>query len=267
MIINDSKAKHKEHEAAMGYWPGAFDDKYDDTKRHFKMLETALPIMTALQPKTILTIGDNRGRDAAFYKKTTGCYAIASDLDITKLIPAKNDGFIDDCKIIDVEKIDYPDNSIDLVVVKESFHHWPRPMLGFYEILRVAKYGVILIEPNDCAVDLNINPYVQADSFSDQYEEVGNYKYQISLREILKSSWALYLDTVLAMGFNDPYLTPFVFDDWIIKKNELDDLGNLGLRQFNLMTIFVEKEKGCLDLKGLEGFKIYMRPKNPFNKG
>jgi len=267
MIINDSKAKHKEHEAAMGYWPGAFDDKYDDTKRHFKILETVLPIVMALQPKTILTIGDNRGRDAAYFRKMVGCHSIASDLDISKLIPAKNDGFIDDCKIIDVEKIDYPDNSIDIVVVKESFHHWPRPMLGFYEVLRIAKCGVILIEPNDFAIDGIINPYVQESSFSDWYEKVGNFAYKISLREILKSSWALYLDTVLAKGLNDPYSTPFYYDDWIVKKNELDELGKSGLRQFNLMAIFVEKEKNSIDISKVEGFKIYKRPINPFIEG
>ena len=53
----------------MEYWPGAFDEINEDTKRHFTMLETALPIIRALQPKSILTIGDNRGRDAAYLKK------------------------------------------------------------------------------------------------------------------------------------------------------------------------------------------------------
>jgi SAM-dependent methyltransferase len=264
MEIVSSKEKHKKYEAEMGYWKGAFDDKYDDTKRHNEMLKTALPLATALKPKTVLTIGDNRGRDAAFFKKMLGCHVIASDLDITKLLPAVEDGYIDECKAIDVEKIDLEDCSIDLVVVKESFHHWPRPMLGFYEILRVAKLGVILIEPYDCCKEGSLKPYIDIDSFSDQYEEVGNYKYQISLREILKASWSLYLENVLVVGFNDPYSTPFKYDKWFEDKAKLDHLGDTGVRQFNLITIFVEKEKGILDLNEMKSFNIYKRPLNPF---
>ena len=266
MLINDSKQKHQEYEAAMEYWPGAFDEINDDTKRHFTMLETALPIVRALQPKSILTIGDNRGRDAAYFKKMTGSHVTASDLDIKKLLPAKADGYIDDCKIIDVEKIDYQDNSIDIVVVKESFHHWPRPMLGFYETLRVAKYGVILIEPNDCFRGKSTTVYPEADSYSDQYEEVGNYLYQISPREILKACWSLFLEKVIVKGFNDPYETPFAYESWLVRKKQLDELGRDGLRQFNLMTIFVEKQRDSLDLNLIEGFKIYNRPNNPYDK-
>jgi SAM-dependent methyltransferase len=262
MLIEDSKKNHKDHEAAMGYWPGAFDETNDDTKRHFEMLKTAIPIVRDIKPQTILTIGDNRGRDAAFFKKIIGCHSIASDLDISKLLPAKAEGFIDDCKIIDVEKIGYPDDSIDLVIVKETFHHWPRPMLGFYEILRVAKYGVVLIEPFDCYHGQKIKSYVDPNDYSDNYEEVGNYLYKISLREILKACWSLYLDKVLAVGFNDPYSAPFVYDDWMIEKYRLDQLGKKGDRQFNLMTIFIEKQKGKLSGDDLGDYEVYLRPKN-----
>jgi SAM-dependent methyltransferase len=265
MLIESSKDKHKQYEAEMQYWSGAFDEKHDDTKRHFEMLKTTLPIVKALNPITILTIGDNRGRDAAFFKKSiTNCTSIASDLDISKLLPAKIDGFIDDCKIIDVEKIDYPESSIDIVVAKESFHHWPRPMLGFYEMLRVARLGVILIEPYDWHKGSGADPYISANNFNDQYEAVGNYKYQISLREILKACWSLYLDKVVACGFNDPYSVPFIFEEWLKRKKELDALGEIGTREFNLMTIFVEKELNSLDPNAINGFKIYTRPPNPF---
>ena len=32
----------------------------------------------------------------------------------------------------------FEDNSFDIVFTKESMHHWPRPYLGIYEMLRVA---------------------------------------------------------------------------------------------------------------------------------
>jgi SAM-dependent methyltransferase len=264
MDINESKEKHRNFEAAMGYWKGAFDENEEDTKRHFEMLNTALPIVHNLNIKTLLSIGDNRGRDAAFFKLKLGCHVTASDLDISKLIPAKLDGFIDECRIEDVEKLNYEDNSIDIVLIKESFHHWPRPMLGVYECLRVAKYGVILIEPYDCNHANLQKPYIDSADFSDAYEEVGNYKYQISLREITKAAWSLYLNRVFALGFNDPYMTPFKYQEWLPAKNKLDELGNLGKRQFNLMTIFIEKERGCLNLIEDSKYKIYTRPINSF---
>jgi ubiquinone/menaquinone biosynthesis C-methylase UbiE len=264
MLIDDSKKNHGLHEANLAYWKGAFDEKYDDTKRHFKMLSTALPIVKALNPKNILTIGDSRGRDAAYFKKYVGCHCTASDLDTSKLVCAKNDGFIDDCKVIDVEKIPFSDNFIDLIIVKESFHHWPRPMLGFYETLRVAKYGVIFIEPYDCYNFSGVKPYPETSHFKDQYEKVGNYKYQISLREVLKACWSLYMNRVLATGFNDPYKVPFNYDNWLIEKNKLDEMGRLGSRQFNLMTIFIEKMAMEIDGETLANYQTFTRPINPF---
>lgn len=267
MDINESKLRHQQHEANMGYWKGAFDEKFDDTKRHHVMLASVLPLVELLNPLTILTIGDNRGRDAAFFKSKLGCHVTASDLDTSKLEPAVLDGFIDSCKIIDVEKIELSSNSVDLVIVKESFHHWPRPMLGFYEILRVSKLGVILIEPYDVFYGEKNLPYLSGGDYSDQYEEVGNYLYRISLREIIKSAWSLYLDKVVAIGFNDPYGGNFQFDQWVKDKEQLDLLGLNGHRQFNLMSIFVEKVNNNIDYElALPSFREYRRPVNSFLK-
>jgi SAM-dependent methyltransferase len=41
-----------------------------------------------------------------------------------------------------------PDGSYDLVVVQDGLHHLPRPVLGFTEMLRVARQAVIVIEPH-----------------------------------------------------------------------------------------------------------------------
>jgi ubiquinone/menaquinone biosynthesis C-methylase UbiE len=264
MNINESKQKHEKYESLMKYWPGAFDDNNDDTKRHFEMLSSTLPLLKQVKPKNVLTIGDNRGRDAFFIKKNIGSYVVASDLDNSKLLNAVSDGYIDECKVIDVERIDYASESFDIVMAKESFHHWPRPMLGFYEMLRVSKYGVILIEPYDCFYD-EVQPYISLNNYRDTYEEVGNYKYQISLREILKSAWSMYLNQVLVRGFNDPYQTPFNFQQWIEKKKLLDQQGDSSLRQFNLMAIFIIKDKSLKFNDGLSGFyKVYTRPLNKF---
>jgi len=264
--VDKSKEAHRSNESSASYWAGAFDPLNDDTKRHLSLLSTALPLLQSIRPKNILTIGDNRGRDAFFFKDSLGCHSVASDLDISKLIPAKNDGFISDCVSVDVENIPFEENAFDIVLAKESFHHWPRPMLGLYEMLRVSKFGIILIEPNDC-IHGPIQPYPDVNIFSDQYEDVGNYKYQISVREVLKASWSLYLDRVLVKGFNDPYTEKFKFDNWIIEKDKLDLLGENGTRQFNLVTIFIEKESNSFDMNLLNNYyKLYTRPQNPFTE-
>lgn len=48
------------------------------------------------------------------------------------------------------EKLSYADHSFDLVLVKEGLHHLSRPVQGLYEMLRVCRQAVILMEPHDC---------------------------------------------------------------------------------------------------------------------
>ena len=47
------------------------------------------------------------------------------------------------------ENISIPSRSYDLVMCKEGLHHLARPVLGLYEMLRIAKTAVIIIEPYD----------------------------------------------------------------------------------------------------------------------
>jgi len=45
------------------------------------------------------------------------------------------------------ESLDIADNSYDLVIVQDGLHHLPKPVSGFTEMLRVARKGVVVIEP------------------------------------------------------------------------------------------------------------------------
>jgi SAM-dependent methyltransferase len=45
-----------------------------------------------------------------------------------------------------------PDNSYDIVLVQDGLHHLPRPVLGFTEMLRVARVAAVVIEPHYGAV-------------------------------------------------------------------------------------------------------------------
>jgi ubiquinone/menaquinone biosynthesis C-methylase UbiE len=175
------------------------------------------------------------------------------------------DGFVDAVENIDVEDIPYPDDSIDLVIAKETFHHWPRPFIGLYEMIRVSKKYVAIIEPYDC-LPSSPSPYVKEGEYHDSYEEIGNYKYQLSLRELLKASWAMGLPGVAAKGFNDPYQPGQSIEEWLKKKEYLDQRGKAGERQYNLMAIFIAKTKDSFDAISKSHSKTYEQPPNPHKK-
>jgi len=50
--------------------------------------------------------------------------------------------------VVNAEAMGFPDNSFDLVLVQDGLHHLPRPMLGYTEMLRVARRAAIVIEPH-----------------------------------------------------------------------------------------------------------------------
>ena len=52
----------------------------------------------------------------------------------------------------DAEHLPVADRSVDLVVVQDGLHHLRRPVVGFTEMLRVARLGVIMVEPHTGAV-------------------------------------------------------------------------------------------------------------------
>lgn len=51
-------------------------------------------------------------------------------------------------KVLDAENLDVPPEAFDLVLVQDGLHHLPRPVLGLTEMLRVARRGVVVIEPH-----------------------------------------------------------------------------------------------------------------------
>lgn len=262
-FIKESKSLHISKEKK-GYWKGAFDANYADTARHHSMLALSLPIVKGYSGESVLSIGDNRGRDANYYKQKLSVHAVASDLSADHLQPAVDDGHLDAVYSLDVENIALPDNSVDFVVAKETFHHWPRPMLGLYECLRVCSKGLLLFEPNDCLKG-DFSSYPQQSTWHDSYEVVGNYKYQISLREVHKVAWSLRLPVVIAHGFNDPYQADLDIDEYYTKRDHLDKLGYENKRQFNLMFIAILKSVDEATLEQLdETYNVAFRPLNPY---
>jgi len=49
---------------------------------------------------------------------------------------------------LNAENMDLLDESYDVVLVQDGLHHLPRPILGFNEMLRVARHAVVVLEPH-----------------------------------------------------------------------------------------------------------------------
>ena len=229
-----------------------------------------------------LTIGDFSGIDAAYIKKK-GAYTVASDLSLKTLeedvLPL---GLIDECSIQNVEKISFNDNSFDYVCCKEAYHHFPRPAIGFYEMIRVAKKGVIVIEPNDIGISFPILSFIRnildrintgllkkiwKNQYS--YEVVGNYVYKISFREFEKMAVGLNLPCIAVKGFNSAMASRWSSKHiQFIIRNLTDILCKLTLIPYQHLSIVVFKENPNTEtIKKLKSsnYRIYQLPKNPYN--
>jgi ubiquinone/menaquinone biosynthesis C-methylase UbiE len=61
------------------------------------------------------------------------------------------------------------DGSYDLVLVQDGLHHLPRPVLGFTEMLRVARTAVVVIEPHSGLVARAIGTQWEVDGDAINY--------------------------------------------------------------------------------------------------
>lgn len=129
---------------------------------------------------TWLTIGDGKGMEAHYLKDKGIENVLATDISSSNLKIAKEKyGYINSFGEENAEKLSFKDKSFEYVLCKESFHHFSKPIVALYEMIRVAKKGVVLIEPNDFKAFKNR-------MFVNHFEKAGNYVYSISVREFEK---------------------------------------------------------------------------------
>lgn len=161
-----------------------------------------------------LTVGDYNGFEANYLIKN-GQDAIASDITDMFLVEAAKEGLIKEYRAINVEKIDYPDQSFDYVFCKEAYHHFPRAYVGLHEMIRCSGKAAMIIEPIDIITKMplllfmknvldRINPMainkIWRNRFS--FEPVGNYVYKISEREIEKIAMGMGLPCIAFKKLN-----------------------------------------------------------------
>jgi ubiquinone/menaquinone biosynthesis C-methylase UbiE len=168
-----------------------------------------------------LTIGDGRyGLDSVRLKRLGAAHAFPTNIESHLLQVAKDNGLIPEYGVENAESLSFANNSFDYVFCKEAYHHFPRPMIALYEMLRVTGKGVILIEPND----RTRSPARRLAAFlkwllgrgkhqdTSNYEDDGNYVFSISRREIEKVALGVNLAQVAFKSFNDFYIPGIEFE-------------------------------------------------------
>ena len=108
------------------------------------------PIGPPLAGATALTVCGGSGMDAEFLARA-GARVIASDISMGAAQRARERARRHGLDIIsivaDVERLPFPDRSVDLVFVHDGLHHLERPDVGLIEMARVARRWVSVTEP------------------------------------------------------------------------------------------------------------------------
>jgi len=254
-----------------------------------RTLEILQPLLN--QKQTWLTVGDYNGFEA-LYLKEHNQDVMASDISDYFLIEANKAGFIDHYQKENVEHLSFDEKSFDYVSCRESFHHFPRAYLGLYEMIRVAKKGVYLVEPLDIITKMPLlllvknfldrfNPLLINKVWKNRFswETVGNYVFKISEREIEKMAMGIGLPCIAFKKMNiltnikDNTLT-VPLDTKLKRKiyskiKWLNILGYLHLIPFNMLCSIIFKEMPSQEtISDLEkvGYIVIKLPENPYLK-
>ncbi|NLX24820.1 MAG: methyltransferase domain-containing protein [Lentisphaerae bacterium] len=186
-----------------------------DAWRHRRMHEMLLPLIEADPQAMWMTVGDGSFGSDAYFLQQQGADVLATSLTDASLRIAHEKGFLNKFAAVNAEEIPFADDSFDYVLCKEAYHHFPRPAIAFYEMLRVAKEAVVLIEPYDGPKRLMelvkepMKKLLWGKTQTIHFEPSGNYIYRVNPKEMGKKLAALGYAAVAYKTFNDIYLPQF----------------------------------------------------------
>lgn len=257
---------------------------------HQRMYLVLDPILEYFPGAKWLTIGDGRYGSDAHYLQKKGGDALATDISDILLKEGHQAGYVKAFQKENAENLSFNDQSFDFVLCKESYHHFPRPMIALYEMLRVAKTAVIVIEPQDHYLLHRVGQILFRDAKDfiknilgktvnkDNFEEVGNYCYTISRREIEKVALGINLQTVAfhdshvyyLKGVEQEALNPpgKLFKKVKSRIEFYDFLTQCGVLPGGLLTaVIFKQEPDAALVKSLKmrNFDIIELPKNPYS--
>jgi ubiquinone/menaquinone biosynthesis C-methylase UbiE len=178
-----------------------------------RLRETVTPLIRSYPGAHWLTIGDGNGSDARFLQQH-GVEVLATDISTPLLEVSYRDGLLKAYAKENAEHRSFAPESFDIVHCKEAYHHFPRPYLALYEMLRVAREAVVLIEPADSWIEASAvargtfaiaRRFLGKHSPKHSYETIGNYQYTLSLREMEKVAVGMNFPAIAYMHLNSFY--------------------------------------------------------------
>jgi len=220
-----SYMRHKEHDQRMYAHDGermreidlSLDPSNINSWRHKRILSVINPLIETYPSAKWLTVGDSFFASDARYLCEHGIDVTASNICDAGFEEAKKRGYIKKYSVQNAEALTFSDDEFDFILCKLAYHHFPRPSIAFYEMLRVAKIGVVLIEPNDRYIldtplqkILNnrlfywfLSRFLGLHERRFDFEITGSYVFSISCREIEKMALGMQCHMVAFKGVND----------------------------------------------------------------
>lgn len=101
-----------------------------------------------LSELSALTVCGGVGGEATFLRKAGFIDITNSDFSENALSICRQRDPDLKTKWLNAESMDLEDESYDVVLVQDGLHHLPRPILGFNEMIRIARRAVIVLEPH-----------------------------------------------------------------------------------------------------------------------
>ncbi len=203
-----------------------------------KMLDKAA---ITLDNKSVLIASCGCGIDAHYLKKFYNPGSLCfSDIETIAMEKSQsvfpNESFV----LVNNEQLAFKDNAFDYVLVAASLHHLREPVRGLYELLRVAKHALIVIEPNDTWLTRMFEKL----GFAEEYEvEHGNYVYRFDKRGVDKINKALLFKCYIDRFFSIHRVAKNKIEFTVLKL--LNSLANIiypGLGNYIIFTIIKERQ-------------------------
>lgn len=218
--LHEQSFINTEVEKELGRYRNWFDNPTTDLWRHTRMLSVLDPFLHDQKGASWLTVGDGRFGTSATYINRNGGKALPTDIDTKLLDIAKQNNVISDFAYANAEKLPFADGEFDFSYCKQAYHHFPRPILAVYEMLRVSNQAIIFTEPHDYVPAPFIRSILQnikhllkqisgkkIDHYdTGNYETIGNYIYTISVREMEKIAQGIGLPCIAYKLFHDEYV-------------------------------------------------------------
>lgn len=236
-----------------------------------RFFEPVFKCLSHAKENSWITVGDPFGADAFHMTREGFKSVLPTSIGEHLLRQSKQRGLIRDYRVENAEALSFKDDSVDYVLCKEAFHHFPRPMVALYEMLRVARKAVVLIEPQDPLID---HPAYVGD-WPAGYEASGNYVYTLSRRELHKVALGLDLPAVATRGLYDLWYegaSEIVarednpeFVDYRQKVEAAETLCARHQQKYNYLLAIVYKERPDIDVRQFSGlWSITSFPGNPY---